>query len=128
MVAAAERAELHKTIWRIANDLRGSVDGWDFKSYVLGFLFYRFISENLTGYLNEKERQGILAAGGSQEEADSFDFATLPKEKAELGRAATVADKDEPAYVLRYGKPIAVVISNERYERLMSEGIDPSEH
>lgn len=51
-----------------------------------------------------------------------------PKEKAELGRAATVADKDEPAYVLRYGKPIAVVISNERYERLMSEGIDPSEH
>lgn len=61
MVAAAERAELHKTIWRIANDLRGSVDGWDFKSYVLGFLFYRFISENLTDYLNEKERQGILA-------------------------------------------------------------------
>lgn len=128
MVAAAERAELHKTIWRIANDLRGSVDGWDFKSYVLGFLFYRFISENLTDYLNEKERQGILAAGGSQEEADSFDFASLTNEEAEDGRAATVADKDEPAYVLRYGKPIAVVISNERYERLMSEGIDPSEH
>lgn len=48
-----ERAELHKTIWRIANDLRGSVDGWDFKTYVLGMLFYRFISENLTSYLNE---------------------------------------------------------------------------
>lgn len=93
MVAAAERAELHKTIWRIANDLRGSVDGWDFKSYVLGFLFYRFISENLTDYLNEKERQGILAAGGSQEEADSFDFASLTNEEAEDGRAATVADK-----------------------------------
>ena len=44
----AERAELHKTIWRIANDLRGSVDGWDFKTYVLGMLFYRFISENLS--------------------------------------------------------------------------------
>ena len=72
MVAAAERAELHKTIWRIANDLRGSVDGWDFKSYVLGFLFYRFISENLTDYLNEKERQGLLEGGCSQEEADSF--------------------------------------------------------
>jgi len=43
-----ERAELHKTIWRIASDLRGSVDGWDFKTYVLGMLFYRFISENLT--------------------------------------------------------------------------------
>ncbi len=52
-----ERAELHKTIWRIANDLRGSVDGWDFKAYVLGTLFYRFISENLTGYLNEQERK-----------------------------------------------------------------------
>ena len=50
----AQRAELHKTIWRIANDLRGSVDGWDFKSYVLGMLFYRFISENLTAYLNER--------------------------------------------------------------------------
>ena len=82
MVAAAERAELHKTIWRIANDLRGSVDGWDFKSYVLGFLFYRFISENLTDYLNEKERQAILEDGGSQEEADSFDFATLSNEEA----------------------------------------------
>ena len=42
-----ERAELHRTIWAIANDLRGSVDGWDFKNYVLGFMFYRFISENL---------------------------------------------------------------------------------
>lgn len=53
----SERAELHKTIWRIANDLRGSVDGWDFKSYVLGMLFYRFISENLTAYLNTQERK-----------------------------------------------------------------------
>jgi type I restriction enzyme M protein len=41
----AERAELHKTIWKIANDLRGSVDGWEFKAYVLGSIFYRFISE-----------------------------------------------------------------------------------
>jgi type I restriction-modification system DNA methylase subunit len=51
MTKEAQRAELHRTIWRIANDLRGSVDGWDFKSYVLGILFYRFISENLTAYL-----------------------------------------------------------------------------
>ena len=42
---------------RIANDLRGSVDGWDFKSYVLGMLFYRFISENLADYLNRQERR-----------------------------------------------------------------------
>ncbi len=80
----AERAELHKTIWRIANDLRGSVDGWDFKSYVLGMLFYRFISENLTAYLNEQER----AAGRL-----SFDYAKLPDTDAEFGRASTVEEK-----------------------------------
>ena len=52
-----ERARLHSTIWKIANDLRGSVDGWDFKQYVLGMLFYRFISENLTNYINAEERR-----------------------------------------------------------------------
>ncbi|MBU4016806.1 type I restriction-modification system subunit M N-terminal domain-containing protein, partial [Patescibacteria group bacterium] len=52
-----ERAELHRAIWQIANDLRGSVDGWDFKQYVLGILFYRFISENLTNYINADERR-----------------------------------------------------------------------
>ena len=50
-----ERAELHRVIWNIANDLRGSVDGWDFKQYVLGVLFYRYISENLTAYVKEQE-------------------------------------------------------------------------
>ena len=49
-----ERAELHKTIWKIANDLRGSVDGWEFKSYVLGSIFYRFISENICDYFNKR--------------------------------------------------------------------------
>lgn len=52
-----ERAELHRTIWAIANELRGSVDGWDFKNYVLGFLFYRFISEDLTAHLNREEAE-----------------------------------------------------------------------
>ena len=79
-----ERAELHKTIWRIANDLRGSVDGWDFKTYVLGMLFYRFISENLTGYLNEQERK----AGNPD-----FDYARLSDDDAEFGRAETVNEK-----------------------------------
>ena len=50
-----QRAELHRAIWSIADDLRGSVDGWDFKQYVLGTLFYRFISENLCTYLAEQE-------------------------------------------------------------------------
>lgn len=79
-----ERAELHKTIWRIANDLRGSVDGWDFKSYVLGMLFYRFISENLTAYLNTQERK----AGDA-----GFDYTNLPDAAAEQGRAETVREK-----------------------------------
>jgi type I restriction enzyme M protein len=79
-----QRAELHKTIWRIANDLRGSVDGWDFKSYVLGMLFYRFTSENLAAYLNEHERK----AGNPE-----FDYAGLSDADAEFGRAETVAEK-----------------------------------
>lgn len=51
-----ERQELHKTIWSIADDLRGTVDGWDFKNYVLGMLFYRYISENLTNFIESNER------------------------------------------------------------------------
>ena len=47
----AERAQLHSTIWRIANDLRGSVDGWDFKQYVLGMLFYRYLSESQVRFI-----------------------------------------------------------------------------
>ena len=51
MTSTAQRAELQAKIWRIANDVRGSVDGWDFKQFVLGTLFYRFISENFTNYI-----------------------------------------------------------------------------
>jgi len=82
--AQRERDELHKTIWRIANSLRGNVDGWDFKSYVLGFLFYRFISENLTAYLNAFER-----------EADTldFDYSQLTDAQAEAWRHDTIDEK-----------------------------------
>lgn len=52
-----ERSELHRTIWNIANDLRGSVDGWDFKQYVLGMLFHRYISENLSEFINRGEAE-----------------------------------------------------------------------
>jgi type I restriction enzyme M protein len=51
MTSNNQRAELHSQIWKIANDVRGSVDGWDFKHFVLGTLFYRFISENFTSYI-----------------------------------------------------------------------------
>lgn len=79
-----ERAELHRAIWQIANDLRGSVDGWDFKSYVLGMLFYRFISENLTSYINADERRS-----GKKD----FDYAKLTDNEAEFGRTDTVKEK-----------------------------------
>ncbi len=79
-----ERAHLHSTIWKIANDLRGSVDGWDFKQYVLGILFYRFISENLASYINEEERK--TGAG-------DFNYLTLSDDAAEFGRIDTVQEK-----------------------------------
>lgn len=76
-----ERAELHRTIWNIANDLRGSVDGWDFKQYVLGMLFYRYISENLTDYINRGEHEtGNI----------DFDYSKLTNEDAEEARADLV--------------------------------------
>ncbi len=79
-----ERAELHRTIWGIANDLRGSVDGWDFKQYVLGMLFYRFISENLSSYIN----LGEWEAGD-----ETFDYAQLSDEAAEQARDDLVETK-----------------------------------
>ena len=84
MTGDQQRAELHKTIWRIANDMRGSVDGWDFKTYVLGMLFYRFISENLTVYITKGEHD----AGKTD-----FDYAQLADAQAEFGRKETVAEK-----------------------------------
>lgn len=76
-----ERAALHKSIWQIANQLRWSVDGWDFKQYVLGMLFYRFISENLTKYINDNEPD------------ENFDYTKLDDKQAEFGRADTVKEK-----------------------------------
>lgn len=82
---SAERAELHRKIWAIADDVRGAVDGWDFKQYILGILFYRFISENMAAYFNQAEH----AAGNT-----SFDYAELSDEDAELYfRPDTVEEK-----------------------------------
>jgi type I restriction enzyme M protein len=79
-----ERAALHTTIWRIANDLRGSVDGWDFKQYVLGMLFYRFISANITSYINEKQ----IEAGEK-----NFSYDKLKDTEAEYGRELILEEK-----------------------------------
>ncbi|MFV0370493.1 MAG: type I restriction-modification system subunit M N-terminal domain-containing protein, partial [Azonexus sp.] len=64
MTSTQQRAALQRQIWQIANDVRGAVDGWDFKQYVLGTLFYRFISENFASYIE----------GGD----DSFHYTQLP--------------------------------------------------
>lgn len=68
-----QRAELHRKIWSIADDVRGAVDGWDFKQYILGMLFYRFISENIRDYFNKAEHE----AGD-----ESFNYANISDEDA----------------------------------------------
>lgn len=72
-----ERAELHRSIWNIANDLRGSVDGWDFKQYVLGMMFYRYVSENIANYIDKVQHE----AGDT-----GFNYAELPDEEAATAR------------------------------------------
>lgn len=84
MASNREREELHKAIWSIADDLRGAVDGWDFKQYILGIMFYRYISENITNYINEGERK----AGDA-----SFDYAKLSDSEAECERDNLVKEK-----------------------------------
>lgn len=79
-----ERDELHRAIWAIADELRGAVDGWDFKNYVLGTMFYRYISENLTSYINSGEAE----AGNT-----GFDYAEMPDEEAEEAREGQVEEK-----------------------------------
>ena len=79
-----ERAELHKTIWKIANDLRGAVDGWNFKAYVLGSIFYRFISENICDYIH-----GIMKEVGQPD----FDYAATSDAMAENIKKKMVEEK-----------------------------------
>ena len=79
-----ERDELHRAIWAIADELRGAVDGWDFKNYVLGTMFYRYISENITNYINE----GEIEAGNIE-----FDYANMSDEEAEEAREGLVEEK-----------------------------------
>ena len=110
-----QRNELHKTIWSIADKLRGSVDGWDFKAYVLITLFYRFISEDLTNYINEEESKASHANNANKSHAAStntsntshtsdtsnatdtsqsdFDYTKMSDKEAQLGKAQLVKIK-----------------------------------
>lgn len=79
-----ERDELHRAIWAIADELHGAVDGWDFKNYVLGTMFYRYISENITNYINA----GEIEAGNTD-----FDYVQMADYKAEQARKGLVQEK-----------------------------------
>ena len=129
-----ERTELYRTIWALANELRGSVDGWDFKQYVLGMLFYRYISENLTTYLNKGEWE----AGNTD-----FDYAKISDEEAlgvkedmvqekgffikpselfgNLLNRIKKADKDAKDEVERNGKEIVVADLDENLNVILQE-------
>lgn len=79
-----QKQELFKAIWATAEDLRNSVDGWDFKSYVLGILFYRFISENITNYVNRLQADAGM---------EGFEYADFSDEEAEAARHQLVHEK-----------------------------------
>ena len=100
--AINQRTQLHRKIWSIADEVRGAVDGWDFKQYVLGILFYRFISENMCEYFNKAEREFYeeqlkeAKENGTEDNIEPFDFdyASLSDEEArEDFMAGTVEDK-----------------------------------
>jgi len=107
-----ERTELHRTIWNIANDLRGSVDGWDFKQYVLGMLFYRYISENLSAYINDGERD----AGNI-----FFDYAALDDSEAEQARSDLV---DTKGFFILPGELFENVMKNAASDENLNETLE----
>jgi type I restriction enzyme M protein len=107
-----ERAELHRTIWAIANDLRGSVDGWDFKQYVLGMLFYRYISENIRNYINVGEHES-----GSKD----FDYANLDDGQAESIREDMVSTK---GFFMLPSQLFSNVKKNAAYDENLNETLE----
>lgn len=107
-----ERAELYRGIWNIANDLRGSVDGWDFKNFVLGMLFYRYISENLTDHVNQWQREARRT---------DFDYARLSDEKAEKQREELVLRK---GFFIRPSELFANVCATAAGDDKLNERLD----
>ena len=84
MANNTQRDELHKTIWAIADSLRGAVGGWEFKAYVLGAIFYRYISENITRHINLLQAEAGITG---------YDYAQETDENAEEAREGMVAEK-----------------------------------
>lgn len=84
MATLQQREELHRTIWSMADELRGAVGGWEFKAYVLGTLFYRFISENITDYINRLQKEAGV---------EGFNYADMSDEEAALAKEQMVEEK-----------------------------------
>lgn len=128
-----ERTELYRTIWALANELRGSVDGWDFKQYVLGMLFYRYISENLTAYLNNGEwdagntdfdyaklKDEDLPETLKQEMVQEKGFFIMPSELFEnLLRRIKKADKDAKEKAEKDGKEVEIAELDENLNEVL---------
>ena len=111
--SAQQKQELFKAIWATAEDLRNSVDGWDFKSYVLGILFYRFISENITNYVNRLQAEAGF---------EGFDYADFSDEDIDNIYAAAESDETNKRFVAENSKEnLAQVFAEVRYPRANNE-------
>ena len=112
MSGTQQRAELHKAIWALANELRGSVDGWDFKQYVLGTLFYRYISEDMASYINKRMRDAGVT---------DFDYEKFDDEQASLSQEEIVAEK---GIFIRPSQLFANVCRNARLDENLNTTIE----
>lgn len=127
-----ERTELYRTIWALANELRGSVDGWDFKQYVLGMLFYRYISENITDYINKGEWESgnkdfnyakiddTIAISIKDDIVQEKGFFILPSELfGNLLNRIKKADKDAKEKADKDGKEVEVAELDENLNEIL---------
>ena len=90
MTSTQQRAALQRQIWQIANEVRGAMDGWDFKQYVLGTLFYRFISENFAAYFERPSMRGISRIFGVSRNTLSKWLKKIPFKRRNRGYLITV--------------------------------------
>ena len=104
-----QKQELFKTIWAIANELRGAVDGWDFKQYVLGMLFYRYISENITNYINRLQHEAGV---------DDFDYARFSDEEAIYAKEQIVKEK---GFFILPSELFSNVVANAKNDATLNE-------
>lgn len=107
-----ERAELYKGLWKISNDLRNACDSWDFKQYVLGTMFYRYVSENLTDYINSGEHE----AGNTD-----FDYADMSDEDAAEARDGLI---DEKGFFLYPSELFCNVVEHAKDDENLNETLE----